>query len=254
MSKKLLCVRFFTLTVLSLMEFFPIQTRTLIPPKDDIFQVFEESISNVKEGDILFITSKIIAIHQGRCIKTSEISKQELIQQEADKRIISTVTEKDIYLTIKDNILIPSAGIDESNANGYFVLWPNNLQQICEEIHQYFCKKFHIKNLGIIITDSTTRPMKRGVVGIAIHSHGIVPLNDKRGETDLFGKPLQVTQINVLDALSAMAVYLMGEGKEGTPILIGRDIPHIQYTCEKCYDNCVIPPEQDLFKPLLDAF
>jgi len=36
---------------------------------------------------------------------------------------------------------------------------------------------------------------------------------------------LEITQVNVVDALSAMAVYLMGEAAECQPIVIGRNIP-----------------------------
>jgi F420-0:gamma-glutamyl ligase len=90
------------------------------------------------------------------------ISKKDLIEQEAQNWIISDVVPgKDIYLTRTNNILIPSAGIDESNANGHYILWPNNMSQIAQEIHNYFCQRFHCTNIGIIFTDSTTRPLRR---------------------------------------------------------------------------------------------
>jgi F420-0:gamma-glutamyl ligase len=84
-----------------------------------------------------------------------------LIKQEADRRIITDVVPgKDIYLTIKNNILIASAGVDESNGNGYYILWPDHLPQLSKEIHEYICQKHHVKNVGIIVTDSATRPLK----------------------------------------------------------------------------------------------
>jgi len=234
------------------MEFIPIKTRPLLPPKDDIFQVFDTYVSNVQENDIIFITSKIIAIHQWRCREKTETTKKDLIKEEADKRIISDVVPwKDIYLTIKDNILIPSAGIDESNANGYYILRPNRLSSISKEIYNYFQKKYNITNLWIIITDSTTRPLKWWVVGIGIYSYGIFPILDKRGDKDIFWKKLEITQINVIDALSPMAVYLMWEWAECTPIVIWRNIPGITYTQEDSYKTCTIPPEEDLYKDFL---
>ncbi|MDR2416268.1 MAG: coenzyme F420-0:L-glutamate ligase [Candidatus Peribacteria bacterium] len=66
---------------------------------------------------------------------------------------------------------MPSAGIDESNANGYFILYPKDCLSFCKEVHQLLCKKFAIRNLGVIITDSTTRPLRWGVSGIAIYSY-----------------------------------------------------------------------------------
>ena len=87
------------------MEFLPIKTRPLIPPKDDIFNIFDEYIKDIKDGDIIFITSKILAIHQWRCILVWDIEKKDLIKQEADQWIISDIIPgKDMYLTIKNNI------------------------------------------------------------------------------------------------------------------------------------------------------
>ncbi|MDR3169701.1 MAG: coenzyme F420-0:L-glutamate ligase [Candidatus Peribacteria bacterium] len=102
-----------------------------------------------------------------------------------------------------------------------------------------------------MITDSTSRILKKGVVGIGTYSYGINPLIDKRGQVDLFGKVLQFSQVNVVDALSAMAVYLMGEANESTPILIGRNLPYLGFTTQKPYEQSSIAPEQDLFYPLL---
>jgi F420-0:gamma-glutamyl ligase len=50
-----------------------------------------------------------------------------------------------------------------------------------------------------------------------------------------------------------MAVYLMGEGNESTPLLIGRDIPHIEFTTTIPYETSVIAPEKDIFRPLLQS-
>jgi F420-0:gamma-glutamyl ligase len=76
-------------------------------------------------------------------------------------------------------------------------------------------------------------------------------LIDMRGQQDIFWKPLEITQINTIDALSSMAVYLMGEWSACTPIVIGRNIPHLVYTTQDCYDDVSIPPEQDLYRGIL---
>ena len=80
------------------------------------------------------------------------------------------------------------------------------------------------------------------------------PLRDERGKKDIFWRELSITQINVVDALSAMAVYLMGESDECTPLLIARDIPGIEYTKTDLYNTSNIPPENDLYAPLLKPF
>ena len=234
------------------MEFITIHTRPLLPPKDDIFEIFNDYIFDIKDGDIIFITSKIISIHQGRCIPVGSIAKEELIKQESDTRITSDlIPGRNFYITLTDNILIASAWIDESNANGHYILRPENMKDISQEIHTYFCKKYNIKNLWIIITDSAIKIWKLWVVWIAIYSYWILPLNDNRGEKDIFWKELKITQINVVDWLSAIAVYLMWEGNQCTPIIIWRNIPDINYTQEDIFNSIVLEPEKDLYKPLL---
>lgn len=236
------------------MEFTPIKTRAIQPPKDDIFEIFDEYIKNIQDWDVIFITSKIISIHQWRCIPKTWIEKKELIKKESDHIVLSDVVPwKDIYLTIKENTLIPSAGIDESNWNGFLILRPNKLEQISEEIYEYLCKKFDVKNIWIVFTDSTTRPLRTWVTWISIYSYWMQVLKDKRKSKDIFWKELEVTQINIVDAISSMAVYLMWEWNESTPILIWRDIPGVIFKKES-YKKILIDKEQDLYKPMLDCF
>ena len=204
---------------------------------------------------MIFVTSKIVAIHQGRCVPVEGVEKKDLIMQEADKRIISdTIPGRDTYLTLVNGILLPTAGIDQSNANDHYILRPNDLATISQQIHAYFCKRFAIKNLGVILTDSTTRLLKRGVVGIAMYSRGILPLLDKRGQKDIFGRDLKVTQINVVDALAAPAVYLMGECDELQPVAIARGVAGLEFTSEDLFPKLQIAPEKDLYRPLLKPF
>lgn len=241
------------------MEFFPIKTRPLNPPKDDLLQIIDEYITDLRDGDIIFITSKVVSIHEWRTIVNDwTIDKKDLIIDESDAMMRTDVVPwKHIYLTITNNILIPTAWIDESNSNGYFILWPKNMHEFSKEVHDFLCKKFWIKNLWIIITDSTARPLKWWVVWIAIYSYWIEPLIDKRWEKDIFWKNLDITQVNVIDALSASAVFLMWEADETQPIVIARNVPWIIYSTEdNLYEKMNIEPERDLFweilKPLID--
>src|ERR1051325_1315468 len=106
------------------MKFIPVKTRKFLPPKDDIFLLLN-NIPKLKNGDVVFITSKILAIHQGRSLKIQETrSKNQIIKKEADYSLPRhKIAGTDIILTIKDYTLVPSAGIDESNGSGYYIFW-----------------------------------------------------------------------------------------------------------------------------------
>lgn len=46
------------------MQFIPVRTRLLQAPKDNLFSVFDDYFPQLEDGDMLFISSKILAIHQ----------------------------------------------------------------------------------------------------------------------------------------------------------------------------------------------
>nr|AIA18129.1 F420-0:Gamma-glutamyl ligase [uncultured bacterium] len=235
------------------MEFIKVPTRTFLPPRDDLYELLDVHLPRLKNGDIVFITSKVLAIHQGRCVLVKEADKKALIKKEADARIKSA-KDAPFELTIKDYTLIPSAGIDESNGNGYYILWPRNTVALVKEIRARLMKKFKLTRLAVVATDSHTIPLRYGVLGISTGFYGMEPLHDYRGKKDIFGRPLQYTRTNIVDALAVMAVMLMGEGKEKTPIVIGRNIPGVKFTNKPTYKKLVIPTKKDLYYAILKNF
>jgi F420-0:gamma-glutamyl ligase len=238
------------------MKFIPIKTRVVLPPRDNIYPILDAYLPKLREGDVLFITSKILAIHQGRCVAIgSGVKKEQLIKQEAERYAHSHLKSwKNLYLTIKEHTLIANSGIDESNANGYYVLWPRRSTALAKEIRGYLRKKFGIKKLAVIVTDSHIIPMRHGVLGISIGFYGMEPLYDYRGKPDIFGRLLKHTTKNVVDALSTMAVLVMGEGDERTPMVVLRGAKFVAFTDKNTYAKSVVPSEYDLYAPLWRAF
>jgi F420-0:gamma-glutamyl ligase len=235
------------------MKFIAIKTRVFIPPKDDIYNLLK-SIRRLHEGDVVVITSKVLAIHQGRCIKISpKISKRKLIKQESNYFKLTRVKQQKFVLTIRNHVLALSAGIDESNANGYYVLLPKNINKLMKEIWSYLRRKYAVKRLGLIATDSHTFPMRRGTIGIAIGFYGFEPQKDYRREKDIFGRRFKFTQIDIVDALASFAVLLMGEGRERKPIVIIRGAD-LRFTSKSTYRKLVMPIKSDIYYPLLKVF
>lgn len=235
------------------LNFIPIKTRILNPPKDEIWDIVDNL--EVQNGDIIFITSKILAIHQGRCVSTENADKKALIQQEAEHYLsYKNIGGYEGCLTITDNILIPSAGIDESNANNHYILWPKNVDVLCREIRDKICKRCKITELGIISTDSHTMPLRLGVTGITTGFAGIKPLRDIRGDEDIFGREIKTVQVNLIDPLTSVAVLLMGETSERIPIVILRGYKNIVFDESTSMEDLIIEPERDIYKPLLECF
>ncbi|OGK56121.1 hypothetical protein A3J15_01880 [Candidatus Roizmanbacteria bacterium RIFCSPLOWO2_02_FULL_38_10] len=233
----------------------PIKTR-IISDQDNLIDVIDLAITHLNDKSIVCITSKVIALTDGRTIKKSNIDKNNLIEKEADL-YIKPKKITDFYLTIKNNILIPSAGIDESNAGDNYILWPENAQVSANKFRAHFVNRFKHKNIGVLITDSTTAPLRVGVRGIAISHSGFLAVNNYIGKPDMHNRKLKVTKVNVIDSLAAAAVFSMGEGNEQTPIAIIEDCTFVQFQdrdpIQDELNSLKIPLEQDLFAPLLNA-
>ena len=228
-----------------------------IEKNESIFEILDQYVTSLAENSVLAITSKILSLTQGKVVDKDKADKYKLIRQESDAILETDHNPYGFHLTLKNGILIPSAGIDESNVNNVYVLYPENIQLAAAEIWEHLKSKHNIQNLGILITDSHTTIMRCGVTGIALGWCGFEPLYSYVGKSDLYENPLRVTQLNIVDALAVTAVFVMGEGNEQTPLAILSDIPKITFqdrppTSEEEI-SLSIPMEDDLYAPLLQS-
>lgn len=230
-----------------------IKTRKFLPPKDDLWELLSV-IKSLKENSVVAVTSKVVAIAEGRCIPFGKgITKDEIAMKEADKYIPRELTPGGWILhTIKNNLLIASSGVDESNGGNYYILWPKDPQVSAKIIWRILREKYKVKNLGVIITDSRLVPLRRGVVGIAIGFFGFKPLKDYRGKKDIFGRKFKMETSNLPDSLASAAVLEMGEGSEQQPIAIISEIANIEFTT-KVDNSLEIAEKEDMFYPFLSS-
>ncbi|HUQ84817.1 MAG TPA: coenzyme F420-0:L-glutamate ligase [Candidatus Limnocylindrales bacterium] len=227
---------------------------------DDLLKILDKYLPPLSENSVVAITSKIISITQGDVVKNdSLISKENLIKKEADFYIESDVPTPygKIFLTRKNGHIVFTAGIDESNADGDFVLWPRNLQDVTNKIWEYLRKKNNIKNLGIIITDSRIIPVRTGIVGFCLSWCGFEPTNSFIGKNDIFGREIMVTNVSVIESLATSATVVMGETNEQTPLAIISDIPFVKFQDRipnrEELDSVIWPIEKDMYGKLLTA-
>lgn len=233
------------------MQFIPIKTRIMQPPKDDIYEVLEESLPPLKEEDVVLISSKVVAIHQGRCIQKADANRGQLVVSEAD-----VVIHREAYspLTITHNTFLGSAGIDESNGNGYLILLPKDIFNVARDIYAYLKRKHRLQKLGVIITDSRSQPFRFGALGVGLGFWGVEPLQNHIGKKDLFGREMRYERSNIIDGLAAGAVTVAGEVDECQPVVIARDVPHLTFTEKNCRDELFVSPEEDRFKVLYEQY
>jgi len=228
------------------------KTRALVPPKDSLIDAICATNMRLQSGDILAISSKVVSIHEGRCIPTGKIEKDVLVHQEADWIYRAPSSRWRRVFTIAKGALVGSAGIDESNGKDHYILFPEDPFKSAKKLRKEFQKIFGIQELGLIITDSTSIPMRRGAIGFALAWDGIDPLRDYRGTKDIFGRVIHVEVANLIDSLAAAAVLEMGEGNEQIPVAVIRGSKNISFTNRsRSKDQLLVTPEDDLFAPLI---
>lgn len=207
----------------------PIKTHKILPSDSDILAVIDRYLPSLQENSILVVTSKIVAICEGSTIPLNEANKDELVISQADHYLPKESNSFNLFVTIKNNILAVNAGIDESNSQNEYVLWPKNPQDSANKIWEYLRNKFKLKNVGVLITDSKTTPLRYGITGIGIACCGFAAINDFVGTPDIFGRILKMTKVNVMDGLAAASAVVMGEGSEQTPLSVITEIPFVQF-------------------------
>ncbi len=197
---------------------------------DDLFAILDESLPKLEENSIVAVTSKIVGICEGRLVKAENPQQKfKIAEKEAEYYIPTEENQYGIMLSINHNLLISSAGVDASNSDGYFSLWPIDPQKSVNQIREYLVKKHHLKHLGVILTDSKLSPLRWGVTGYALKHTGFKALNSYIGKEDLFGRVMNMEQTNVIDSLSSASVVVMGEGAEQTPLAVITDVPFVEF-------------------------
>ncbi len=233
---------------------FPIKT-DLIRIEDDLVEKIMETLNEekieIEDGDVLVIAETAVSLTQSRIVRLEEVlpskkAKKLAKRYEMDPKVVEVILNEadEVYggvkyclLTKKNGFLVANAGVDSSNAPlGHIILFPVNIQQTVDKIRKKIENKTG-KKIGVIIGDSRTQPLKKGVVGGALAVSGIEPVEDNRGKKDLYGRELKITFRAIADDLTSAAQLLMGESDERIPAVLIRGA-NIKLT-----DN----PENDMF-------
>ena len=207
-------------------------------------------VKNIKENSILVVTSKIVALAEGRtAVFKNKKQKEELIKKESDFAIPAKIA----WLTIKEGRLLANAGIDESNAAGMLILLPKNSRKSAEDLRKKIMQKFRLKNFGVLVCDSGLLPLRAGAVGISIGYAGFRGVTSHVGKKDLFGRELKMSKTDVADSLAAAAVLTMGEGGERQPLCMITEAP-VVFTNKVQKGELNMDMKKDIYAPLLKGF
>jgi coenzyme F420-0:L-glutamate ligase / coenzyme F420-1:gamma-L-glutamate ligase len=218
-----------------------------------------------EEGDVLVLAQKIVSKAEGRMVDVAAVepSAQAVAlaaEVEKDPRLVEVIlSESRRIVRHRPNLMIAehrrgwvmaNAGIDHSNVapgdgRELVLLLPLDPDASAEALRQELAARTG-KRLAVIISDSFGRPFRRGTVGIALGAAGLPSVIDWRGQPDLFGRKLEVTETGFADEIAAAASIVQGQAAEATPIVVVRGL---SWTAPDAPAAAIVrPPEHDLFR------
>lgn len=223
----------------------------LVAPGDDVPALVARALSaaglSVSDGDVLVVTSKIVSRAEGRFVELPRVEPSpraiEIARQvRKDPGAVELILRESIavsrrapgVLVVRHRLgfVVANAGIDLSNAvppdappgsGPWALLLPESPDASAAAIRARIEAESGAR-VGVVITDSFGRPFRLGTVGVAIGVSGLPPVWDRRGEPDLFGRPLESTVTALADQVAAVADLVAGQAAERRPVQLVRGL------------------------------
>ncbi len=194
----------------------------------------------LQTGDVLVIAQKIVSKAEGRYADIRDVTPSERAHELAtkvhkDPRLVELIlSEAQSVLRHRPGVLVvvhrlgyvmANAGIDHSNVgpdgDDHVLLLPEDPDGSARALRDRFAADPGVQ-VGVIVSDSVGRAWRHGTVGMALGVAGLPALQDLRGRSDLYGRPLEVSQVALADELAAAASLLQGQADEGMPVVLIR--------------------------------
>ncbi len=241
----------------------------LVEPGDELPRLIVASLRmeniELQDGDALVLAQKIVSKSEGRfvdlaAVEVSSEARDLALQCEKDARLVQLILDEStevlrcvpgvIIVRHKLGFVMANAGIDHSNisvgaSDERVLLLPRQPDDSAGRLRNALEKETGMK-LAVLITDSFGRPWRLGTTGVCIGCAGIASLVDRRGDSDLYGQELKVTQVALGDEIATAASVLMGQADEARPLVIARGLEFPREPSSA--QQLIRPREEDLFQ------
>ncbi|RLA43783.1 MAG: coenzyme F420-0:L-glutamate ligase [Gammaproteobacteria bacterium] len=247
----------------------------LVSPGDNLINLIIQNLGEqhmmLEPGDVLVVAQKVVSKAEDRYVALNEIEPSEQARQLAvevdkDPRLVEVILRESnsvvrhcpgvLIVEHKLGYVMANAGIDASNIEHEasdtverVLLLPESPDDFAEQLRGRIVRLFGV-NIAVVINDSVGRAWRNGTVGMALGAAGLPALRDRRGEKDLFGRTLEVTEVALADELASAASIIQGEGDEGIPVVLlrGLDIASMGKDTFNNGATLLRPKDKDLFR------
>ncbi len=196
-----------------------------IVPGDDLAGIIRAAAPWLQDGDVLVVTSKIVSKAEGQLVEVPESEPEreaarEQILADQTARLVARRGQTAIVAT-HHGFVMAAAGIDNSNVDpSQLVLLPKDPDASARALRAALAERYGL-TVAVIISDTMGRPWRNGLTDVALGAAGIAPILDHRGEVDPYGNELYLTQMAIIDELSAAAELVKGKC-DGVPVAVVR--------------------------------
>jgi coenzyme F420-0:L-glutamate ligase / coenzyme F420-1:gamma-L-glutamate ligase len=246
----------------------PLAGIKLVEPGDDLGDIavgaFAANRLTPATGDVLVVAQKIVSKAEGRYVDVTTVEPSEraiALGAEVDKdaRFVEVVLSQSrrvvrhrpglLIVEHRLGFVMANAGIDHSNlpAQGGepVLLLPEDPDGSARALREQLVRAF-ATDIAVVICDSFGRAWRKGTVGVALGAAGLPALIDLRGQPDLFGRELLVTETGFADEIAAAAGLVMGQADEAVPMVLIRGL---RWSAPEVSAAALIrPAEHDLFR------
>jgi coenzyme F420-0:L-glutamate ligase / coenzyme F420-1:gamma-L-glutamate ligase len=229
---------------------------------DDLDLMVSEAVSgDLRAGDVLVVTHKIVSKAEGRLVDLRTVEPSALAKDYAtrfgkDPRRIEVVLRESRRIVRMDRGIIISethhgfvcanAGVDALNVPGddTVCLLPVDPDASAKRLRDALTQDPGVE-VAVVISDSFGRAWRHGITDVAVGVAGMDPVADYRGLDDPYGYPMEASVLAVADELAAAAELVMGK-TDGIPLAIVRGYPHSPALGSA--RDLIMPPERDMFR------
>ncbi|WP_443067761.1 coenzyme F420-0:L-glutamate ligase [Streptomyces sp. NBC_01351] len=213
-----------------------------VRPGDDLAELITTAAPDLRDGDVLLVTSKIVSKAEGRIVEAD--SREDAI----DAETVRVVARRGPLRIVENRqgLVMAAAGVDASNtAPGTVLLLPEDPDGSAAAIRAGVRDALGVE-VGVVVTDTFGRPWRAGLTDVAIGSAGVRVLDDLRGGTDSHGNPLSATVVATADELAAAGDLVKGKAA-GLPVAVVRGLGHVLGEGSTARD-LVRAPADDMFR------